>query len=296
LSLAVRSLKGVAEPVGSNKQAREVLSKYPAASTLIWGSNRWIHASFPHRPELLLSSFPEGSQAWELRELFNVPDFLIVTSVPEIGLSTSPPEATANFLALLINLDDGAFTSDRPVSESTSRALRIMALQRAPWTTNAHLAYPMWRIGTAALVELLVAKYYQFSEMKCVTRAFESALLRLQPGDNPELRAAILNNLAVARYLEGTAERQPALKAVALDLWNKSVQTQREKNLLRVPLRAFKVSIYNRLVATRAQRRKMRGQGLAAAKPARPLRPGKDNKLGAVKLPKPRKKRAFPQR
>lgn len=227
-----------------SKAVRQILETYPGVTAVVWGSSRWLQIDFQQSAPRFLSSFPEGSYGEFLEKRYGAPDLLIATGVERIGLSFEPATDTAKFISELLAIRNFQTTAPERHHDPEQR-LRAVALLQAGWTSNAHRAYPQFHLGTLHLLDVLSFDEYSPGELRCAIRALSGGLVQLRPGDNTELKAALLNNLGVAYFVQGISERKPGARRLSKLLWKRSKKVRREKNLLSIPLKSPGFSRYN---------------------------------------------------
>lgn len=243
--------------------AMALLAKSPSKG-LVWGTERWISVAFPTHPIRTLADL--GSDVGALSDL------QIVGSVPVIGLAAEPSFDTFNFLAYLF--DGLPLYPFAPLSAPQELSLLSAAEYGAHWNSYAHRAYPWWLIGNHHLIAALRHPHELQRQVRCAFDAYARALSFLRGGDNVELQAALYNNQGVALALQGymSGEGRRRLK-FAQRLWRFGKRSRAERNIYRVPLRAWVAAAHNMqvlqasgLLGERAQkrpakRRKVRVEG-----------------------------------
>ena len=216
-------------------EAQHMIEQQPRLLGVVWGSERWISISFPKVEPLLLKGLSATSIYPELAKL------RLVRSVPAIGLSFLPRTETALFLARLFEAKR-ALTHGLPAAE-----LSLIAAGRVigGWNGQAHRAYPWWLLGTSYLENILSSSRVELGEVRCAVQALTWAKRYLPWGSNPELRSAILNNLAVAVYLEALVSGKGHAKKLPRDLFKAGASARKEPNFYRLKLEAPRVAQHN---------------------------------------------------
>jgi hypothetical protein len=211
-------------PLSSQSEAKGLLVERSNATAVVWGDLRWLNVSFPAREPLLLSDL------WTMGDGFILPELLVVDSVPMIGVSREPVIATATFLAELTLASDSMLAIfDNPGLLEQARTVGFL---QAGWSANAHLAYAWWLVGNYQLVQAANEQSFQPAEYRCAQQAYLLALRYLQINSNPELKAAILNNLAVSQVAQGILEgKHKRAYRKALVFFKAASRTRKEKNL-----------------------------------------------------------------
>lgn len=188
------------ESVKSDEEATSLLTSNKKLGGVIWGTPRWLHVSFQQLPELRLFEGAESSFASDYALPKKYHQLKIITSIPGTGLSTSAEYPTVEFLGRLAQAWS-MYTSAliTPQLEDTfEMRTRSLAGVKGRWTAFSHRAVPMWMTGTYHLRRAIVIESDSYGELSCAIRAFTAALSQLRQNDNPELRVAVLNNLALA--------------------------------------------------------------------------------------------------
>jgi len=250
-----------------HKRAAAVFKTYPGAIGIVWGNTRWINLSLPAMRSISLyeaglGSSPEGPFALEL-----------VTAVQVVGTSYAPRGDSARVIAaLMTGLQYAADGRD----EAAKGLLRYAGERAAFWITNAHRGLAWLLLGNLYLREGFADGRYQPAALSCAETAYIAAISNLMPWDNPELSAAINNNLGVLYYLQGRFQHKPALLKRARASWRYAASLRELKNPFHLRYRAPKVAQRNakRARALGAADRQS-GKGRAAAK-ARKKKGGKD--------------------
>ena len=231
VGLSFLSVGTLSKKISTRQEAESVLRNERSVDGTVWGSPRWLNVTLRMRPPLSLKDMQGDSYAKKLLGQSNVRDLLVVTSVSGVGISNSRLPATGDFLGrlaeaweafpeVLVGPDDDGHAEMR---------LRSLAALKAPWTSNAHRALPMWMTGTYHLMRAIRGDTLQLGELGCALRSFEAARAQLRPGDNPELDMAINNNHAVALFFRGGREEgRKAARGQALRLLDISLGLKRD--------------------------------------------------------------------
>ena len=188
------------DSVRNESEARGLLVSNRKLGGVIWGTPRWLNVSLQQHPPLRLFEGAGEAFASDYALPQKYRQLKIITFVSGTGLSTSAEYPTVEFLGGLAQVWRAylnALTS--PQSEDSFEMLtRSLAAVKGRWTTFSHRALPMWMTGTFHLRRAVVGDMDSPGELSCAIRAFTAALAQLRPGDNPELKVAVLNNLALA--------------------------------------------------------------------------------------------------
>ena len=191
--------------ISSLREAAEALKGRKDRRALVWGNRRWLNVSLKRRePKSLDELEIPAAHEW-LRAL------RLVLTVPVIGLSYNPPNETGGFLALLFSGLAGG-SRGTVLSPSQELHLRDAGEMVAAWTSFAHKAYPYLLLGNHYLAQAFSREAYQAGEMHCALRAYLRGLSFLRPGNNPDLEAALHNNLGVALAARYVMEEPGPLK------------------------------------------------------------------------------------
>ena len=187
------------ESVKNENEADVLLSSNKKLGGVIWGTPRWLNVSLQQHTSLPLFEGAGSIFASDYALPKKYLQLKIITSIPGTGLSTSSEHPTVEFLGRLAQVWRSyleALTSPHS-DDSFEILLRSLAGVKGRWTTFSHRALPMWMTGTYHLRRAVVLEADSYGEASCAVRAFTAALSQLRPGDNPELRVAVLNNLSL---------------------------------------------------------------------------------------------------
>jgi hypothetical protein len=191
------------ESVRNHDEALALLSSNRKLGGVIWGTPRWLNVSLQHYSNLPLFEGAGDAFASDYAISKKYRQLKIITSIPGTGLSTSAEHPTVEFLGRLAQVWSqymDALTS--PLSEIRFEMLtRSLAGVKGRWTAFSHRALPMWMTGTYHLRRAVTNESDSYGETSCAIRAFNAALSQLRPSDNPELKVAVLNNLALAYFI-----------------------------------------------------------------------------------------------
>jgi len=191
--------------IDSHGEAEAVLADLPEIEAIIWGNQRWINISFALPKDLARRVKVEVPWSDE------VVTPRLANYIPVIGLSTDPQDATSHFLVDLftgLTLDRRDFLSNELEVKRIESILYSSSQMFSPWMSFAHLAYPLLIVGDAHLYRAIDSNpkdsnLIEIGELKCALDSYTEAASRLQPHDNPILRAAIFNNKGVALLIKG---------------------------------------------------------------------------------------------
>ncbi len=195
--------------VTSQVEAEEVLRKNLRLGGVVWGSTRWVTLSLKAHDPLSISSLSAESFGRRFLRESNYRDFKIAAGIRTVGISDAWDPNTLGFIGRLLPLwrdfpsqlserrDDGAIFE---------QGVRSVAALKARWTSFSHRALPMWMTGTYHLVRAISSEQLEKGELSCAINSLEAARSQLRPADNPELQAAIANNLSIALLIQGAAE------------------------------------------------------------------------------------------
>lgn len=190
------------------REARILMAERFNDRPLVWQQKGWLHVSFPEQLRTAASLLPSE----DLRRFYSLSP---VTYVSEIGLSLQPEGDGAEFLAYLF---EGLLAGEGKGEGESRWEFRIAALRQAADTVGlrrsfSHRAYPLWQIGNYHLAQALRGPKVQTAELRCAIAAYRRALRFLPQASHPELRAAALNNQAIAlRILGEQRSRRKLLK------------------------------------------------------------------------------------
>lgn len=166
------------------KQAQSLVAENSLRG-LVWGNVGWLRVSLPSEEPVALPEFL-GLQ--------------IAKSVPLFSLSYYPANATAYFIMLIF---ESLHATDRGMAEL---ALKEAGGFRSFWKTTQHRAFPLFRLGNMALEDAIRDGRYEAGSLHCAAVSLYKALKYMGPKDNPQLTAAIYNNLGVVSFVKGVQE------------------------------------------------------------------------------------------
>lgn len=191
------------------KQVKGMFADSPKLSAIISGDSQWISLDLAPSALLTLSKAEWIEKFGELQ---------IITSVPHIGISFQPISDTARFIVSLL--------------EDSEASLLLSGNIEAAWSAGSHRALPYMMLGVQALRDALATRQYQPPVMDCAADNFYKAWLLSSMKDNPELKAAVTNNLGVVWFIQGVLEDSKALRQKGLDslMTASAYRRQLEKN------------------------------------------------------------------
>jgi len=190
--------------IESQEAAASVLEKRPGLGGVVWGAPRWMSVTLRQVPALSLREFGIASFARQWSESNRWQDVRIVRSVSSTGLSHGHQDATVHFIADLIPLWSDFARDTLPGVDSSTLDSRLNSLSRtqARWSSRSHIAFVLWMLGTYHLIRAVEADTLGMGDLVCASREFNDALGQFRQKDNPELYAAIQNNLAIVGLIE----------------------------------------------------------------------------------------------
>jgi len=183
--------------IDSHREAFKLVSEQPDLKAIIWGNQQQLVVSFA-KPSESISSI-KLEVPWTQKSISPK----LVNYVPAISLSTEPRDATSHFLSYIlgeVHQDEGSSLSERQLQQSRLYGAGNIL---SPWRGLGHLAYPLWRVADLHLQEASLGPVLDRGELGCALELYTQAASRLQPQDNPLLRAAIFNNKGVALLIDG---------------------------------------------------------------------------------------------
>ncbi|MBX7145368.1 MAG: hypothetical protein K1X79_13030 [Oligoflexia bacterium] len=229
--------------ISSAKQATEFLRRSPDQMALVWGNRGWVNVSLPENRPLDIGSTKLGAHYELLRQV------KLVTSVPGVGLSVTPRNETAQFIAGILRAvtevaQNGAALKEQPTSETI---LRDSGNLFAPWSGSAHRALPWWLLGNRLLLGMLESGAYQRAELKCAREAYQRALSFVKPKDavSADMFAASMNNLGVLTLVESVLEGSTSPVKDARPLFREALAVRSSPNVFGLEVRAVEVAIAN---------------------------------------------------
>lgn len=202
------SIGTLSRRIPSREPAEKLIQSDASIDGVVWGSTRWLNVSLRVPASFSLADLPSTSAARSLLAARGIPNLKVVIGVPWVGISLARLPATGEYLGRLADVWEGfpAGLRQNDVEGTLELKLRALAALRAPWTSNAHRALPMWMTGTYHLVRAVSGATLETGELACAARSFAAARAQLRPGDNPELEVALSNNEAIVKLLRGGTE------------------------------------------------------------------------------------------
>ena len=190
--------------IESQETAESVLEKRPGLGGVVWGAPRWMSVTLRQVPALSLREFGVTSFARRWGESNRWQDLRIIRSVSSMGLSHGHQDATVHFIADLIPLWSDFARDTSPGADSSTLDSRLNSLSRtqARWSSRSHIGFVLWMLGTYHLIRALEADTLGTGDLVCASREFNDALGQFRQKDNPELYAAIQNNLGIVGLIE----------------------------------------------------------------------------------------------
>lgn len=262
-------------------EVEQWLANDAAPQMVVWGSGRYLVLSFPRQQPLRLSETVLGKQIPSLGVLE------LVTYVPAVGVSLKPLPATADFIAALsagIANDNGAFFPSRNKVNTRETSLLAAARRDDLWRTAAHRALAWWRVGNEYFVRSLAAPSGGGLRL-CALDAYTEALGLFRGSDNPELYAALHNNVAVLQVVRGVLGEEKGMGKAARRHYQYAIAAVNYPNRLRAPLRASWIARLN-LRHTRRGAKVRKDEGLRRARGKRTRANGKRWKSRAERIRK----------
>lgn len=240
------------ESIGSYKEAREFLAEHPKLSLVTWGNRRWINIIFKDERDSQLRDFGLTSDFAAMGSL------KIVNSVPLVGLSFQPQRDTARFVAEIA-------LGSSVVNPRGSQQDRELALYHAlgtagTWTSFAHRGFAGLKLGNLLLEQAIKNDSISRMTLNCAISAYQKGLSFLRPKDDPELNAALRNNLGVAIYIRSIFDGSIKQRSIGVQLIRKAVKLAKVKNRLGILPQASSVAKDN-LALVNGRRILMRNKG-----------------------------------
>lgn len=167
--------------------------------SVIWGSDRWINYS---NRESQLKSVRSGNLLSDFSK-----NLLLVSTIPVFGMSYSPANHTVEFLSRF-------FVASH--EKDKAELFYKNAGSYAPlWTQSTHLSYSLFLLGNIYLERVLGGVDYQEAEMKCALNAYAKSASLILGKHNPELTAALDNNIGIAYYVKSlfSGKKKDIIKA-----------------------------------------------------------------------------------
>lgn len=181
------------EKVSSQFDAEALLKRNQKLAGVVWGNSRWLTISFAEETKAIaIGSMTDGAWSKPVEKL------QVVTKLPSIGISYNPLRETALFLSL--------------ITMQSETSLRAASELQATWSTYGHRPYADLLLGNFYLQQVLQNVHYNYGDLDCAIRAYQQGWQRINAKDNLELKQALLNNLAVATYVQGIFEHDKELR------------------------------------------------------------------------------------
>ncbi|MFN4896029.1 MAG: hypothetical protein ACK5GN_01110 [Pseudomonadota bacterium] len=203
--------------------ARRILERGASLGGVIWGGSRWMSVVLRQYDPIGVSVFPEHSVAKQVLESQGSPEFLLIRSVPSVGLSHGKERGTVHFLAEVVRAWSALPLMVSPGAKSGEfeGALESVARTQSRWTSRAHMALPLWLSATVHLVRAVEGPFLQDGELRCAVSQLREALSLFRTNDNPALEMAVRNNYSFALLVQAEFSgdrkkyRQKALRQLA---------------------------------------------------------------------------------
>lgn len=230
-----------------HSQASVMLKADRELKGVLWGNENWLNISMPEPSTVSLAKLGVDKRAGKLGAI------RIVTSVPAIGISIKPIDATGKFLSELFTGLVAPKTGTKPkVVPIDEMALITAASRVAPWTGSAHRSFPLLLLGNHYLAQALRNGNFEAGTLECALRAYRRAKIFSYGSGNPELAAAVENNYGVALLVKSLYTDTPGLEGQAEAMFNTAQGLMSRRNPYDVPYKAGRV-------ATKNDRRLLRG-------------------------------------
>ncbi len=246
-------------------RAKQELSSDKRPAAVVWGSKSRIGISFPDSEPVSLEQAGIEAAKGSLGRL------QMVTGIPVIGLSYQPRYDSAVFAAALLSGVESLRASNGLLTPAAETELRYAAERSSFWTSFAHRAFPWFLLGNAYLRASFGAQGLQPALLKCAEQAYGAAAGNMRLSDNPELFAAIHNNLAVLYYLKAYTAGKRALAKLAKRKWILAARARLVPNPFKLPYQAAYVAKRN-LLQVRSERFEKKAKKIKAQRKRRKMK------------------------
>lgn len=218
-------------------------------------------------------SFSERSLARFISGHTRSPSLTLATSISGFSIPAAPRDASAQFLGSVAPLFDGDWPKRIILGQDfdrIERTLRISLMVEARWKSAAHRAVPLWYLGNLYLIEGLRREDGRIpTEFSCARKAYQAALTQLpKKGDNPDLKMAIMNNLGILTFSEGTLSGRKNQRERGRKIIKAALSVSHERSALNMPstsidlvrsnLKAFSVNSPRKSPNAKARRHESR--------------------------------------
>ncbi len=208
-------------PIASDLSANTIL-KSEQKDALIWGSSRWLNATIRYKKNLQIKDILTMDQLSNI-SLPELGNLYLIFSPNTFGLSFGKNAHTDVFLAFVLAAE---VSESEPERESL---FKLAGLTKSHWTTNAHKAYPLWRLGNLQLLKAIEHGEYEPGELDCALNNYQLAAAFLDNArQNLDLHSAILTNHAVALYIKSKLENKPELEKIYVYEFYKAKHRRKE--------------------------------------------------------------------
>lgn len=206
------ALAKISKNVETPNAARQHLAQ-DRNSALLWGDRSALHLS-------LNSSLLNSTEFSTISQYFvnDLRSIKLSNSLDHIVLPYSPIRDSAAFVAIILK----AVSKKDKQSEILKLDLIEALNYHANWTDVSHRSAAGLILANIYLEELLSTEPIQSALIRCVMRVFKQAEKNLQTKNNPELKAAIYNNMGVTKYLSFLISKNPLMLGQARYYWKKS--------------------------------------------------------------------------
>lgn len=192
------------DSITTREAAEKLLEHDRNIAGVLWGNTHWLTLTLAKKVSVKeIASIPSP---W----MKDPSKLQLITQIPSIGLSYDPIGDTSLFLASLF--------------AQTEITLRAAAEQQSIWTTKIHRAFANLLLGNMLFERALSASSYQYALLDCAIEAYLQGWMHIEMKDDPDLKNALLNNLAVATYVQGQVEHNSEAKYRAQEWFRKATR------------------------------------------------------------------------
>lgn len=215
-------------------EAERVLSSRKEVPAVVIATPRWLTIALQRAAPNKLSSIVTTQS--EVKNVIGTRrkllELSIITGTPVFGLPREPTKQSLQFLKLVLS----GLSAESPMRESF--LLGSIGVE-AHWSSAAHLAVAKFYLGNLYLQQALSEDNGARNNVECALSFYGSGANAIRPGDNRDLKASILNNLAVATLVRAALEGNKRLRFKAIGFFKQALQAEKEPNLYQVDSEVF---------------------------------------------------------
>jgi hypothetical protein len=204
---------------GQRKASRRIADVWP----IVWGRERWLTMSLPVGKSVYLRSLASPA----VKGL--IPDLRLSGGVSSISMTVDWSGASAEFMALLTKGVVASTVGDPAGELSLAEAAKV----QGRWTSSVHRALPLMLLAERHLMAAVKGSDLQRGYLECASQAIFSASHQGLYKNNPELFAALYNDIGVVLWLKWLSTGEDRLRSSAIAYWDRALRTPEASNQVR---------------------------------------------------------------